>query len=359
MQAALGLAARGLGRVWPNPAVGCLIVRDGRIVGRGRTADGGRPHAETVALSQAGGMARGATAYVTLEPCAHHGVTPPCADALIETGVARVVVALRDPDPRVDGGGVARLREAGIEVTEGVCEPEARALQSGFLTRIRNGRPALTLKLATTLDGRIATATGESQWITGEAARRHVHARRAAHDAILVGAGTARADDPALTVRGFGDVPQPIRVVLSRSLDLALELKLVRTARDIPTWFLHSSGDPAPFEAAGVRCHSILHTDAGGVDVLEALAILGREGLTRVYCEGGGQLAASLLAAGLVDRLELYSAGAVIGAEGRPSIGPMGLNLLARAPRMELLTSRAIGADLYTVWESSSEPTTP
>ena len=350
MDAALALAARGLGRVWPNPAVGCILVHEGRVVGRGRTADGGRPHAETVALEQAGGAARGATAYVTLEPCAHHGQTPPCAEALIAAGVARVVVALRDPDPRVDGGGIAMLRAAGVAVTEGVRAGGARNLQAGFLSRVTRGRPAVTLKLEATLDGRIATASGESRWITGPAARAHVHARRAAHDAVMVGAGTARADDPRLTVRGMGDRPQPVRIVLSRRLDLSSDLALVRTARETPTWLVHSDGDPAPFTASGAETIRVPAT-GGHVDLPAALAALGARGLTRVYCEGGGTLAAALLGAGLVDRLELYTAGAAIGAEGVPGLGAMGLDRLVQAPRMRLLDVRPIGLDLHSAWE--------
>ena len=201
MAHALRLAARGLGAVWPNPAVGCVLVRDGLIVGRGWTQPGGRPHAETGALAQAGALAQGATAYVTLEPCAHHGQTPPCAEGLIAARVARVVTALTDPDPRVAGRGHAMLRAAGIAVTEGVLAAEASRINAGFLKRISRNLPFVTLKLATTLDGRIATATGESRWITGPAARRHTHLLRLTHDAVMVGAGTARADDPDLTVR--------------------------------------------------------------------------------------------------------------------------------------------------------------
>ena len=215
MDHALALARRGLGNTWPNPAVGCVLVRDGRVVGRGWTQPGGRPHAEVRALAQAGEAARGATAYVTLEPCAHHGKTPPCAEALIRSGVARVVTALTDPDPRVSGRGHAMLRAAGIAVTEGVRESAAREAQRGFLTRVTLGRPMLTLKLATSFDGRIATALGESQWITAPAARRQVHALRLTHDAVMVGGGTARADRPGLNVRGMGRVRQPVRVVVS------------------------------------------------------------------------------------------------------------------------------------------------
>ena len=220
MRLALALAGRGLGNVWPNPAVGCVLVREGRIVGRGWTQPGGRPHAERRALDQAGAEARGATAYVTLEPCSHHGKTPPCAEGLIGAGVARVVSAMTDPDPRVAGRGHAMLRAAGITVDEGLLEPEARALQAGFLSRIERGRPWIAVKLATSLDGRIALGNGESQWITSAEARARVHALRARFDAVLVGGGTARADDPLLTVRGFQPARAPVRVVASARLDL-------------------------------------------------------------------------------------------------------------------------------------------
>ena len=351
MAHALALAARGLGRVWPNPAVGCVIERDGTILGRGRTADGGRPHAETEALAQAGD-ARGATAHVTLEPCAHHGATPPCADALVAAGVARVVVALRDPDPRVDGGGIARLRAAGIEVVEGVMEAEARALQAGFLSRVTTGRPMLTLKLATTLDGRIATASGESRWITGPAARAHVHAQRACHDAVMVGAGTMRADDPQLTVRGMGNVPQPVRIVVSRRLAVPLDSAMTRG--DAPVWMTHADTAPQAqrdaLEAKGVTLIECPRGPGGDLDLGAALTELGTRGLTRIYCEGGGTLAASLLSQGLVDRLDCYTAGAAIGAEGTPALGAMGLSALVEAPRMTLTDMRRLGPDVLTRW---------
>ncbi len=196
MRAALTLARRGLGTVFPNPAVGCVMVRDGAVIGRGWTQPGGRPHAETEALGRAGDRAKGATAYITLEPCAHHGETPPCADALVDAGIRRAVIALNDPDPRVDGGGIRRLMEAGIDVDVGICEAEAAAINAGFFRRVRDGRPQVTLKLATSLDGRIATHTGHSRWVTGETARQMAHGLRARHDAILVGSGTAVQDDP-------------------------------------------------------------------------------------------------------------------------------------------------------------------
>lgn len=349
MSLALALGRRGLGRVWPNPAVGCVIVRDGRVLGRGWTADGGRPHAEAVALAQAGD-ARGAVAYVTLEPCAHHGQTPPCAEALVTAGVARVVVATGDPDPRVAGRGLAILREAGIAVAAGVREAEAQRDHAGFLLRVTAGRPFVTLKLAASLDGRIATASGESRWITGPEARAMVHEMRARHDAVMVGGGTARADDPLLTVRGMGARPSPVRVVLSRALDLPRDGQLARTAGQVPLWLLHGAAEDAgPWEALGARGLPCPVVD-GVLDLGAAMGELAREGITRVFCEGGGMLAAGLLGAGLVDELVAFHAGLTIGAEGRAMLGPLGLGRLSDAPRMRLAECRAVGGDLMSRW---------
>ena len=353
MRLALSLGRRGLGRCAPNPAVGCVIVRNGQIVGRGWTQPGGRPHAETVALAQAGDQARGATAYVTLEPCAHHGQTPPCASALIAAGVSRVVVALGDPDPRVDGGGIAALREAGLMVEVGLCADEACADLAGFVTRVTRGRPMVTLKLASSFDGRIATASGDSQWITGDEARRHVHTMRASHDAVMVGAGTVRADDPSLTVRGLGVEHQPVRVVLSRHLDLPLDSQLARTARDTPVWICHGRrAAPELVSAwAGIGAEMIEAGETqGALDPISVLQALGDRGLTRLYCEGGGSLAASLLSAGVVDELVGYTAGVALGAEGRPSLAAMGIGRLAEAPRFDLVETRAIGGDILHRW---------
>lgn len=357
MALAIGLGARGLGRVWPNPAVGCVIVQGGRIVGRGWTQPGGRPHAETMALAQAGTAAQGATAYVSLEPCAHHGKTPPCAEALIAAGVARVVSAFEDPDPRVAGRGHQMLRDAGIAVETGLLQAEARQLQRGFLSRIQRGRPMLTLKLATSLDGRIATETGESQWITGPEARHLVHLMRLQHDAVMVGAGTARADDPRLTVRGFGPVAQPLRIVATRTLDLRQDGALARSVREVPLWLLHGPSAPtdrrAVWTALGATLLEVPEA-AGRLDMGAAFAALGQAGLTRVFCEGGGQLAAGLLAAGLVDDLALFTAGVALGADGRSGVGPLRLPHLADAPRLVLADSRRVGADLYSLWTNLS-----
>lgn len=361
MRLALALGARGLGRVWPNPAVGCVIVKGDRVLGRGWTQYGGRPHAETMALAQAGAQARGATAYVSLEPCSHHGKTPPCADALIASGVARVVVALGDPDPRVSGRGLSALRAAGIEVVDGVCAAEARIAHRGFLARVTLGRPMLTLKLATSADGRIATATGESQWITGAPARAWVHGMRACHDGVLVGAGTARADDPSLTVRGLGIPHQPVRIVLSRRLDLPMDSALMRSARDIPVWLCHGPDAPeaatAAWAAAGARLIAVSTGPGGQLDLAAVMAALGDAGLTRVFCEGGGMLAAGLLGADLVDDLAVITAGMVLGAEGTPAVGAMGIAALAEAPRFALAETRALGGDVLSLW--SRDPGEP
>ncbi len=353
MRLALSLGRRGMGRVWPNPAVGCVIVRDGVIVGRGRTADGGRPHAETEALTQAGAKAEGATAYVTLEPCAHHGKTPPCAEALVTAKVARVVVACTDPDPRVAGRGLEILRAAGIIVETGVCEPEAARDHAGFFSRVTENRPWVTLKLACTLDGRIATATGESKWITGPDARRMVHAQRARHDAVMVGAGTVRADDPSLTVRDMGVDRQPVRVVVSRRLDLPEDCILTRTAREIPVFLCHGKDAKSridPWANAGVTCLPC-DVDQGQISIASALSELAEAGLTRVFCEGGGSLAASLLLADVVDELIVFSAGMGIGAEGMPALAAMGIDTLSDAPRFQLGEVTQVGADVMSRWQ--------
>lgn len=353
MALALSLGRRGQGQVWPNPAVGCVIVKEGRIVGRGWTQPGGRPHAETEALAQAMSKARGADVYVTLEPCAHTGKTPPCAQALIEAQVARVFVAAEDPDPRVSGRGVAMLEAAGITVERGLLHEEALHDHAGFMARVELDRPFLTLKLASSFDGRIATGTGESQWITGPEARRFVHAMRARHDAVMVGGGTARKDDPSLTVRDLGITRQPHRVVVSRRLDVPLLGQLARTALEVPVIMCH--GHDA--ETTLVHTwHDIGATplpcrNAGGqLDVRDVMQQLARHGLTRVFCEGGSALAASLLEADLVDELVTFGAGLAIGAEGLPSIGALGLSKLSAAPRFELLENRSIGGDTVQRW---------
>ncbi len=306
-----------------------------------------------------GQLARGATAYVSLEPCAHHGQTPPCAEGLIAAGIARVVCPMEDSDPRVSGQGLALLRDAGIAVTTGVLEAQARRDHSGFFTRIAAGRPMVTLKLASSFDGRIATSTGESRWITGPEARRLVHAMRARHDAVVIGAGTARADDPALTVRDLGTRHQPVRVVISRHLDLPLMGQLARSAWEVPLWLCHGPSADAErrraWEGLGAR---LLPCRVSGLqlDPADALRQLGAAGLTRVFCEGGAALAGSLLAADLVDELVGFTAGIGLGAEGLASVGALGLDRLAEAPRFALLDSRPVGPDLMHHWVRNLSP---
>ena len=359
MGAALTLARRGLGRVWPNPAVGCVLVaRDaGRsmVVGRGWTQPGGRPHAEAEALARAGDRARGATVHVTLEPCSHYGKTPPCADALIAAGVRRVVAAIEDPDPRVSGRGFARLREAGLEVSLGVGAEEAREINAGFLTRIVRGRPMVSLKLATSLDGKIALASGESRWITGSEARQRAHLLRATHDAILIGTGTAAADDPQLTCRLSGlEDRSPLRIVLDRSLRLVPSARLFDNAA--PTWVIHGPGaDPGRLRTLRQKKNDIellevaLGSD-GGLDLAALFALLAQRGLTRVLVEGGGKLAAGLLRGGLVDQLYCFRAGGLIGGEGRPAVEALGLETLAQMARFQLRDSTPAGDDVMEIW---------
>jgi diaminohydroxyphosphoribosylaminopyrimidine deaminase/5-amino-6-(5-phosphoribosylamino)uracil reductase len=348
MRAALALARRGLGTVWPNPSVGCVIVNDGRVVGRGWTQPGGRPHGETEALRRAGEAARGAVAHVSLEPCCHWGQTPPCVDALIAAGVRRVVVALEDPDPRVAGEGLRRLRAAGLEVEVGLCAEEAAEVNAGFLSRLRLGRPLVTFKLATSLDGRIAIANGESQWITGPPARERAHALRASHDAIMVGTGTVVADDPQLTCRlpGLGH-RSPVRVVIDRHLRIPPASQIIADARRVPTWVLtFRSADPerrARFLANHVTLIDVDDDGEGQIDLAAALGALGERGITRLLVEGGARLAAAFLRAGLIDRLVWVHAPLVIGGEGIPAIAGFDLAALADAPAFERLSTQTIG----------------
>ncbi len=352
MRAALALARRGLGGTWPNPAVGCVIVRDGRVVGRGNTAPGGRPHAEVVALTMAGEAARGATAYVTLEPCSHHGQTPPCADALIAAGVARVVVAVGDPDPRVSGAGIAKLRAAGITVDEGVLREEAGALNDGFFKRVVLQRPLLTLKLASTLDGRIALETGVSQWITGPEARRATHALRGQHDAVMVGIGTVRADDPDLSCRLPGYASKPtVRIVVDSRLRLSLTSRLVVGASQTPTWVITCPDADADrrkaMQAAGVVLIDAPRASVG-VDIAAGMRALAERGLTRVMCEGGAQLAAAVLRADLVDRVAWFHAPAVMGGDGWPAAAAFGVTELSAMPRFRRIAMQTMGDDMLT-----------
>ena len=358
MQNALDLAARGLGTTAPNPSVGCVVVKNGVVIGRGWTQPGGRPHAETEALSVAGEEARGATAYVTLEPCCHHGKTPPCTDALIAAGIVRAVVATSDPDDRIDGGGLAALEDAGIEVVTGVLEDKARLSNVGFFKSKSQGLPFIALKSASSLDGRIALENGESQWITGEVSRRYGHYLRSTHDAIVVGSGTVVSDNPSLTCRlpgyeGKADL-QPVRVVLDRRLRIDPGCILAQTAHETPTWVLTRVTADAEKVEALERYGVVVLTAADPSDYAFARAaasVLAERGLTRVLVEGGGQVAASFLHDGLIDRIYAIRASMMIGGDGKASMAGLELSTLSNAPRFHRVETRYFGADILEILE--------
>jgi diaminohydroxyphosphoribosylaminopyrimidine deaminase/5-amino-6-(5-phosphoribosylamino)uracil reductase len=356
MRRALDLARRGLGRVEPNPMVGCLVVRDGRVVGEGYHARFGGPHAEVVALEAAGADARGAHLYVTLEPCCHHGKTPPCTEAILAAGVARVVAAVEDPFPEVAGRGLARLREAGVEVTVGVLEDEARRANAAFFKRTRTGRPLVIAKWAMTLDGRLADASGTSRWISGEASRRRVHEVRRVCDAVAVGSGTAVADAPSLTVRHADPLPergQPTRVILDGRLRLAPDAEPAASAREVPV-IVYTREDAAAgtggrsdaLRAAGCEVVPV-PAGAGGVDLGAVLDDLGRRGTGRVLFEGGATVLGSLLSQGLADRVMVFVAPRLLAAgDARsPLEGPAG-RALADAAAIQDVTVERVGEDV-------------
>jgi diaminohydroxyphosphoribosylaminopyrimidine deaminase/5-amino-6-(5-phosphoribosylamino)uracil reductase len=354
MRAALALGRRGLGRTWPNPSVGCIIVRhEGEgpvIVGRGATQPGGRPHAETQALAQAGPLAQGATAYVTLEPCSHYGRTGPCADALARAGIARVVGALRDPDPRVGGRGFDMLQAYGLAVTEGVGEDEAWETHVGHITRIGFGRPAVILKMALSADGKVAGSGGRPVRITGEEASARVHLMRCEADAVAVGIGTVMADDPLLTVRLPGlEAASPIRIVFDTELRLPLASRLVASAKSIPVWVV-AGEDAAPLREMallqrGVEVMRVARA-AHGIALADALRLLGARGLTRLFVEAGPTLARSLIEEDLVEELTLFTSPDPLG-EGVEAFAP-GVRALADS-RLPNLAAKAVGRDIMTI----------
>jgi diaminohydroxyphosphoribosylaminopyrimidine deaminase/5-amino-6-(5-phosphoribosylamino)uracil reductase len=353
MAAALRLGRRHLGRTFPNPAVGALIVQpqpDGiHVVARGWTGFGGTPHAERAALDEARLAARGATVYVTLEPCAHHGRTPPCADALIAAGVGRVVSAMEDPDPRVAGKGHQRLADAGIPVLTGVLESEARWHHAGHITRVTLGRPHVTLKLAVSADGMIGRAGGDRMIISGRPAFDRVQAMRAETDAVMIGIGTVLVDNPRLTVRHPGlENRSPIRVVLDRTARIATSTLLVQTAGNVPLWIIVGSDAPAErraaLEAAGATVIEV-NQGTGGLDIAAALIALGSRGITRVLAEGGSRVAGSLVAAGFADEVVLFRASVVVGPDGVRALGGRALSAVERSPRYRLVEDSVIGED--------------
>ena len=356
MELALALGRRGQGRTWPNPAVGAVIVKDGVIVGRGWTQAGGRPHGEPEALRRAGEAARGATLYVTLEPCSHFGKSPPCADAVIAAGIKRVVAAIEDPNPEVAGQGHARLRAAGINVDVGLCAAEAAFDHSGHFRRIRDRRPHVILKLAVSPDGKIGAAGGKPLAITGEAARDRVHLLRAQSDAILVGIGTVLADDPLLTCRlpGMG-VRSPVRVVLDHSLRIPGASKLVRTARETPLWVagseLAEAAAATRLGAAGALILRVPPGRASGLDLPAVLQALAEKGITRLMVEGGSRVAASFVAADLVDEIWLFRGAEEVGHEGVDALDALPLSQITHSQAWKVHASETFGNDTLTIYE--------
>ena len=348
MARAIALARQGLGRTSPNPAVGAVVVKNGRVVGEGWTRPAGGPHAEIVALRQAGRGAKGATLYVTLEPCAHHGRTPPCTQAVIAAEVARVVVGVGDPNPRVRGRGLRALAAAGIAVNTGILAEEAGAVSAWFRHYIVRGRPYVLLKLAASIDGRIATARGESRWISGPAARRWVHELRNQVDAVMVGSGTVLADDPALTCRMRGG-RDPLRVVVDGRLRISPRARIVRQRSRAATLIAATASAPPARARALARAGAevmVVPGRRGKVSLASLLRELAARGVVSVLIEGGGELAAAALRARLVDRLLVVTAPLVIGGDGRPMLASLGLGRLANAPRIVDERMSRLGPDL-------------
>jgi len=351
MARALQLARRGLYTTDPNPRVGCVVVRDGQVVGEGFHVRAGEPHAEILALRQAGETARGATVYVTLEPCAHQGRTPPCADALIAAGVTRVVAAMVDPNPRVAGEGLARIAGAGIETESGVLEAEARALNPGFISRMERGRPWVRIKLAMSLDGRTAMASGESQWITGEAARRDVQHLRARAGAILTGMGTVRADDPGLDVRLTAEelgienpVRQPLRVVLDTRLACPPEAKLFSVGGPVLVLTAEQeSARYAPLVACGAEVQAVA-SGPQGLDLHRVMELVSQREINELHVEAGPTLCGALMQAGLVDELVIYMAPHLMGNDARGLLN-LGIERMDERVALRIEDIRAVGQD--------------
>lgn len=367
MGAAIRLGRRHLGLTAPNPSVGALVVAGGpegpRVLGRGVTAPGGRPHAEPQALAEAGAAARGATLYVTLEPCSHHGKTPPCCDAIIAAGIARVVVALGDPDPRVAGHGLAKLRAAGIEVVEGVSADEARDGLAGHLSRVSRGRPQVRLKLAVSADRRLGRRDEANVAITGPAARARTHLMRAEADAILIGIGTALIDDPDLTVRLPGmAAASPIRVVVDAAARLPLTSRLARSAREVPVRLVvgedADEGARRALAALGVDILPVPDGDAGRLDLTAVLARLAADGIGSLMVEGGAEIAAALVEDDLVDEIALYESDVVVGPDGLPLPDAVEAAIAPGAGRFETFAREGVGPDRLTCYRRT-RPTRP
>jgi len=357
MKSALFMARQGLGRTWPNPSVGCVIVKSGHVIARARTADGGRPHAETIALARAGEAAKGADMYVSLEPCAHHGRTPPCVDAIIQAGIGRVIIGCRDAAAHVNGKGVEALQKAGIEVIEGICEEQARALNQGFFLAQAKKRPFITLKIASTLDSKIASAGGESKWITGEQARRYAHLERSRHDAIAIGSGTLLTDDPSLTTRLQGVDHDPVRIVFDTHLKTPKDAKVFENISTAPLWIICGEG------ADDVKADQL--TDQGAriiraqienehLHLRSALNTLSENGITRLLVEGGASLISAFLRQGLYERILWFRSSSVMGASGRHAVDNLNIDHLDDMLRLTRKEVKPLGSDILEIFEKSS-----
>lgn len=350
MRVALHLAQRGNGRVSPNPAVGCIIVKNDIVVGRGWTQPGGRPHAETVALQQAGNDASGATAYVTLEPCAHYGQTPPCAEALVSAGIKRVVIALSDPDIRVNGKGVEHLKNSDIDVEEGVLRLKALKQHAGFVLRVEQERPLITLKLATSSDFKIAKANGDSKWITGPKARRYGHMLRAQNDAILVGVNTVLADDPLLTCRIQGlEELSPIRIVLDSQLKTPLSSQLVKTAHEIPTLIITENHNVDAYKEAGVKVVSV----CSNRDIMAVCKAIADQGINSILVEGGAKVATAFAREGFVDLCAHFRAPGEIGSDGIDALNDIALTTFLNKKDYTLDKRRSLGPDVLELYRKT------
>ncbi len=347
MRRALSLARKGVGRTSPNPAVGCVIVRDGAVVGEGWHKKAGTPHAEVHALRQAGDRARKADVYVTLEPCSHFGKTPPCADALVEAGVARVFVGMVDPNPLVSGNGIGRLRGAGVEVIAGILEKECGRINEAFVKHVTTGLPFVILKSAMTMDGKTATSSGDSKWITSEKSRGYVHKLRAVVDGIMVGVGTVIADDPQLTCRAAGKRKDPVRVIVDSRLRIPAGARILRLESESKTCIatvLRHSEKIDDLRKLGVEIISCREKD-GRVDLLDLFRILGGMGIQSLLLEGGRELAGEAVRLGLIDKFLLFYAPKLVGGEGHGLFGGMGANRMSEARKLRDLQIHRFGED--------------
>ncbi|MEM9468719.1 MAG: bifunctional diaminohydroxyphosphoribosylaminopyrimidine deaminase/5-amino-6-(5-phosphoribosylamino)uracil reductase RibD [Pseudomonadota bacterium] len=352
MRSALSLARTGLGRTWPNPTVGCVIVKEGIVLARARTADGGRPHAETIALNKAGEQAKGATAYVTLEPCSHQGKTGPCSAALIESGVKRVVIACVDSDERVSGEGIRMLEQAGIQVDVGVCEQEARDLNVGFFLNREGGRPFITLKTASTLDSKMVSESGKREKITGKEAHHFAQVLRAQHDAILIGVNTVLADNPSLTTRLDGVHHSIIRIVLDTHLKLKGDEKLFDSIEENPVFILTTKNmnEAKTLHEKGAEIVQVDANREGQIDLHQVMKALAEKGLTRILVDGGAQVVTSFLKEDLCDEFLWFRSGLLMGSQAYNSIQEFPLTNLNKLIKLNFEKRRILGDDVLDIY---------